>query len=80
MGAGDSGGVLLQIQLYLQLPELFVINGRWRIQHNIPARVVFREGDKVADAFAATEDGTQAVETKGQATMRRRISLATSSS
>ncbi len=48
---------LFQIQLNLQLFKLFGINAGRRIQHHIPATVIFWKGDKIPDTFTTAEDG-----------------------
>ena len=58
-----------------QLTELFVVNFRRSIGHNVTSTLRLREGDYVTDGSALSHDHNQTVKTESQAAMRRRAVL-----
>src|SRR5690606_14855573 len=65
----------LQISANKKFVELFFVDFRWCVDHHIPARIVFREGDEVANCLLSAENCNQSVESESQSTMRRRSIL-----
>ena len=55
----------------MEFIQLTLVNGGRCIQHHVPAAVVFRERNKVANGFTAANYCTQPVEAKSDAAMRR---------
>src|SRR5882762_9150421 len=68
--SGEIIAILLIGELNRQFLQLLVIDRGRRIQHHIPAAVVLRESDKIADTLAAAEDRAEPVESECNASMR----------
>ena len=50
---------------------LFVVNGAWRVDHHVAARIVFRERNEIADAVTAAKERTESIETECQPAVGR---------
>mgnify|MGYP001800654449 CR=1 FL=1 len=61
----------LSFQGNAQLIQLIARHCSRRIDHHIAARSIFREGDVITDRIRTAKEGTQTVETKGNATVGR---------
>src|SRR5437016_333949 len=65
------GGFLPFLNSDSELVELILVDGRWRLRHQILGGGGFREGDDFADGFFAGEEHHHAVDAKRDAAVRR---------
>src|SRR5690606_37697725 len=59
----------------MKLFQLFFINVRWLIDHNIAPRIVFWESNKIADGFLSAQNGNKSIQSKSDSAVRWRAVL-----
>src|SRR3546814_10580502 len=59
----------------MQLTQLLLVDGRWRLRQQALRTLRFREGNDVAYGFSAGHHGYQPIKAEGHAAMRRRSVL-----
>ena len=59
-----------QVKLDFQFIQLFLIYGRWCIEHDVTTRVVLRECDAVTDAIETSQDADETIQTESKTCVR----------